>query len=71
MKKTFSIFALVIVFIGLIFGQETQIEWTMYLGIPLIIVFGSAGLAIVTKRIEAIVGGIVIAALLPVLIGSI
>ncbi len=70
MKKIFGIFALALVFIGLVFGQEPQIEWTMYLGIPLIIVFGSAGVAFVTKRLEAIVGGMVIAALWPVVFES-
>lgn len=70
MKKIFSIFALALVVIGLVFGRETQIEWTMYLGMPLIIVFGSAGVSFVTKRLEAIIGGMVIAALWPVLFES-
>ena len=70
MKKIFSIFALVLVVIGLVFGRETQIEWTMYLGMPLIIVFGSAGIYFVTKRLEAIIGGMMIAALWPVLFES-
>ncbi len=70
MKKIFSIFALVLVVIGLVFGRETQIEWTMYLGMPLIIVFGSAGVAFFTKRLEAIIGGVMIAALWPVVFES-
>jgi len=57
MREIFGIAAAVLVVIGLVFGRGTQIEWTMYLGIPQIIVFGSAGVAIVTKRLEAIIGG--------------
>ena len=70
MIKLFGILALALVVIGLVFGRETQIEWTMYLGMPLIIVFGSAGVSFVTKRLEAIIVGMVIAALWPVLFES-
>ena len=70
MKKIFGFVALALVAIGLVFGRETQIEWTMYLGMPLIIVFGSVGIAFVTKRLEAIIGGVVIAALWPVVFES-
>ena len=44
-----------------------KIQWIMYLGIPLMIVMGSAGITIVTKRIEAVIGGVVMSALWPVL----
>lgn len=46
----------------------TKIQWIMYFGIPLMIIMGSAGATIVTKRIEAVIGGIMIGALWPVLL---
>ncbi len=45
----------------------SKITWTTYLGIPLIILTGSAGIAFVTKRFEAIICGAVVSALWPVL----
>lgn len=48
-------------------GIGAKIEWTAYLGIPLVILTGSAGAAFITRRFEAIIGGIVISALWPVL----
>ncbi len=70
MGKIFGGLALVIIFIGVVFGREAQIEWTVYLGFPLVIFFGSAGVAFISKRFEAIIGGIVIAALWPLLVES-
>ena len=49
-------------------GPEVKIEWTMYLGLPLVILAGSAGVTFITKRFEAIICGAVIAALWPVLL---
>ena len=49
-------------------GPEVKIEWTTYLGMPLIILMGAAGATFVTKRFEAIIVGMVICALWPVLI---
>jgi len=43
-----------------------KIEWTTYLGIPLIILTGSAGVAFVTNRFEAIIGGVLLSVLWPV-----
>lgn len=70
MKKIFVGLALVITFIGVVFGREAQIEWTVYLGFPLVIFFGSAGLAFIRKRFEVIIGGMMIAALWPFLVES-
>jgi preprotein translocase subunit SecG len=67
MKITFGVITAVLILIGLIFSRETQIEWTVYFGIGAVIVFGSAGLAFFVRRIEAIIGGIIIAAFWPIL----
>ena len=67
MKKILIIIGLVLTIIGLIFGAEKEIEWTAYLGIPLVIFFGAAGITFITKRIEAVIAGLVLAALWPVL----
>jgi len=62
-----GILVLLILIVGIIpFAPETKIEWTVYLGMPLIILTGSAGIAFISKRIEAIIGGIILAALWPV-----
>ena len=68
--KIASILALLIIVICAMpfFGPEIKIEWTTYLGMPLVILMGSAGVAFITKRFEAIIGGIVIGALWPFLI---
>lgn len=42
-----------------------RIQWTTYLGIPLIILTGSAGVAFVTKRFEAIIGGALLSVVWP------
>ncbi len=64
MIKVFVIVTLVTIVIGLLFGLAAQIEWTVYLSLPLVIIFGgSAVVAFITKRIEAIVCGAVIVAL--------
>ena len=67
MNKVFYVVAIILTIIGLLFGIEAAIKWTIYLGMPLIIFAGSAGVAFVTKRLEAIIIGAVIAALWPVL----
>ena len=46
----------------------TKIEWTTYFGMPLIILTGSAGTAFITKRFEAIICGVVLSALWPVIL---
>jgi hypothetical protein len=60
-----------VILIGVFFGTEAQIEWTMYLGLPLVIFAGSAGVTFITSRFEAIICGAVIAALWPVLLEAI
>lgn len=45
----------------------SKMTWTTYLGIPLVILTGSAGVAFVTKRFEAIIGGAILIVLLPVM----
>jgi hypothetical protein len=64
MKKIFGIVALVITVIGLLFGAAKEIEWTVYLGIPLMALFGGVGAGFVTKRIEGVVSGLVLGAFL-------
>lgn len=68
MGKILIILALIITAIGLFSGPAAQIEWTMYLGLPLVIFGGAIGVTFITKRLEAIVLGMVIAALWPVLV---
>ena len=46
----------------------TKIEWTTYLGMPLIILTGSAGVTFITKRFEAIICGVVLSALWPAIL---
>lgn len=68
MGRIAGILVLLILIIGIIpFATETKIEWTVYLGIPLVILTGSAGVAFISKRFEAIIGGVILAALWPVL----
>ena len=45
-------------------APEIKIQWTMFLGLPLVIFIGSAGITFITKRIEAIITGAVISAIL-------
>ena len=68
MKKIFGIVTLILVVIGLVFGREAQIEWTVYLGLILVVMTGAVGVTFITKRFEAIIGGIIISALLPVIL---
>lgn len=49
----------------------TKIQWTTYFGIPLVILIGSVGVAFISRRFEAIIGGVVISALWPVLLGTV
>lgn len=65
MKAIIGILVVVLMLICMMPFLDTasKIEWTTYLGIPLIILAGSAGTAFVTKRFEAIVGGAVLATL--------
>lgn len=60
----------VIILVGTIpfFDAATKIEWTTYLGIPLIIFYGSAAITFVTKRFEAIITGLILSAMWPVII---
>lgn len=69
-EKLVGILTLLIISIGVLFflEPEVQIEWTTYLGIPLVILAGSAGVAFISKRFEAIIGGMIISALWPALI---
>ena len=73
MKAIVGIIVIVIILVGIMPFLDTasKIEWTTYLGIPLIIFTGSAGTAFVTKRFEAIIGGAVLSALWPVISGMI
>lgn len=68
MGKIVSALMLIILIIGAIpfLGLDTKITWTVYLGIPLIVLTGSVGAAYITKRIEAIIAGVILAALWPV-----
>jgi hypothetical protein len=43
---------------------EKEIEWTVYIGIP-IILLGGAGVTFITKRIEGVIAGLIFAALWP------
>ena len=67
MKKILILIIAVIVSIPFL-SPDIKITWTMYLGMPLIILMGSAGAAIVTRKIEAIIAGMIISALWPALI---
>lgn len=73
MKAIVGIIVIVIILVGMMPFLDTasKIEWTTYLGIPLIIFTGSAGTAFVTERFEAIIGGAVLSALWPVICGMI
>ena len=77
MKRIITVIVGAIMLIGMMpfLDPATKIEWTTYLGMPLIILTGSAGVAFITKRFEAIICGIVLSALLPailnIVIGSI
>jgi hypothetical protein len=70
MKKIISIIIAVITSICLLpwLNPEIKIQWTIYLGIPLIILAGSTGIAFVTKKIEAVIGGMIFAAISPEMI---
>lgn len=69
MSRIVGILVLLILIVGIIpFAPETKIEWAVYLGMPLIILSGSAGMAFITKRVEAIICGMVLAAFWPVFI---
>ena len=69
MGRIAGILVMLILLVGIIpFPPEAKIEWTVYLGMPLVILTGSAGIAFLSKRIEAIIGGIILAALWPVLL---
>ena len=69
MGRIVGILVLLILIVGIIpFAPETKVEWTVYLGMPLIIFSGSAGIAFISKRIEAIICGMVLAAFWPVFI---
>lgn len=69
MKTIVTALIIVITAIGMapFLGIGAKIEWAAYLGVPLVILTGSAGAAFVTRRFEAIIGGVVISALWPVI----
>lgn len=69
-QKIAGILMTIILVIGLLplIGPEVKIEWTTYLGMPLVILLGSTGVAFIGKRFEAIIGGMVIGVLWPVVI---
>jgi len=73
MKAIASILMMIILVICAVpfIGPEVKIEWTTYLGMPLAILAGSAGIAFISKRFEAIIGGLVISVLWPVLIETV
>lgn len=73
MKATAGILMMVILVICIVpfIGPEIKVEWTTYLGMPLVILTGSVGIAFISKRFEAIIGGMVISALWPVLIETV
>lgn len=69
MKVIIGIIVGIIMLVGMIpfLDTATKIEWTTYLGMPLIMLSGSAGIAFVTKRFEAIICGVVLSALWPII----
>lgn len=69
MKTVIGIIVTMIVLVGMMPFLDTslKIEWTTYLGIPLIVFTGSAGTAFVTKRFEIIIGGVILSALWPIM----
>jgi hypothetical protein len=71
LKVIIGICTLVVILIGALFGLAAQIEWTAYIGVFLVIIAGSAGVAFIIRRFEAIILGAVIAALWPVLLEAI
>ena len=64
MKKILILIIAVVVSIPFL-SPDIKITWTMYLGMPLIILMGAAGTAYVTRKIEAIIAGVILAALWP------
>lgn len=73
MKAIVAAFVGVIILVGAMpfLGPATKIEWTTYLGMPLVILTGSAGAAFITKRFEAIICGVILGALWPLILDSI
>lgn len=71
MGKIISIFTLIVILIGVFFGLSAQIEWTVYFGIFLVIFAGSVGVTFITRRFEAMIFGLIIGALWPVLLEAI
>ncbi len=67
MGKILIIVGLILTVIGLIWGAEKEIEWTVYLGFPLVVFLGGVGLTFITKRFEAVIAGMVLAVFWPVI----
>jgi len=69
MKAIAGIFFSIIVLVSMMpfLDIATKIEWTTYLGMPLIILTGTAGTVFITKRFEAIICGVVLSALWPMI----
>lgn len=66
-----GILTLILMIIGIFFGIEAQIELTVYFGIFLVIFAGSVGVTFITRRFEAMICGLIIGALWPVLLEAI
>ncbi len=71
-KTVVAVLIILILLVGITLFIElgTKIEWATYFGMPLVILTGSVGLAFITKKFEAIIGGVVISALWSVLCGT-
>lgn len=69
MKAIIIILVIVITLVSMIpfLDIAAKIEWITYLGILLIMFTGSAGIAFVTRRFEAIIGGVILSALWPIM----
>ena len=69
MKAITGIIVSIIMLVSMVpfLNAASKIEWTTYLSMPLIILAGSAGIAFVAKRFEAIIGGVILSALWPIL----
>jgi len=69
MKSVIGIVVTLIILVGMMpfLDAVSKIEWTTYLGIPLVILAGSAGTAFMARRFEIIIGGVILSALWPVI----
>ena len=60
----------IITAIGFMFflSFAVKIEWTIYIGIILIVLTGSVGIAFIVIRIEAIICGVIVSVFIPVIL---